>query len=65
MSTTVPARKWRSQLSRGRRYFDLYHGTELKPERQGNSWVLSFDLEAKGFGAILALKEPVDDAILS
>jgi gamma-glutamyl hercynylcysteine S-oxide synthase len=46
----------------GRRYFDLYHGTELKPERQGDSWVLSFDLEAKGFGAILASGDALNDA---
>ena len=26
----------------GTRYFDLYHGTELKPEREGNTEVLSF-----------------------
>jgi len=38
----------------GRRYFDLYHGIELKPESDGQSAVLSFDLEANGYGAILA-----------
>lgn len=38
----------------GIRYFDLYHGVELRPEREGDSDVLSFHLEARGFGAILA-----------
>ena len=38
----------------GFRYFDLYHGVELKPELDGNAAVLSFSLEAHGFGAILA-----------
>ncbi len=38
----------------GRRYFDLYHGIELKPERDGAMAVLSFPLEAHGFGAVLA-----------
>jgi len=47
----------------GMRYFDLYHGIELKPEveerMQGNGTgvqtaVLSFELEASGYGAILA-----------
>jgi formylglycine-generating enzyme required for sulfatase activity len=38
----------------GMRYFDLYHGTELKPDADGNSAVLSFDLEGDGYGAILA-----------
>jgi formylglycine-generating enzyme required for sulfatase activity len=40
--------------SPGRRYFDLYHGTELKPETNAQSAVLNFDLEANGYGAILA-----------
>jgi iron(II)-dependent oxidoreductase len=38
----------------GQRYFDLYHGKELTPEREGADDVLSFPLEAKGYGAILA-----------
>jgi formylglycine-generating enzyme required for sulfatase activity len=38
----------------GMRYFDLYHGLELKPERYDGRAALSFSLEAKGFGAILA-----------
>ena len=38
----------------GMRYFDLYHGTELKPDTTGQGAVLSFDLEANGYGAILA-----------
>jgi formylglycine-generating enzyme required for sulfatase activity len=41
-------------LTPGMRYFDLYHGTELKPETDGETAVLSFDLEANGYGAILA-----------
>jgi gamma-glutamyl hercynylcysteine S-oxide synthase len=36
------------------RYFDLYHGVELKPERQDGKLLLSFDIEAKGYGALLA-----------
>ena len=46
-------------LTPGMRYFDLYHGTELKPEIEGNFTVLSFDIEANGYGAVLATpKEP-------
>jgi formylglycine-generating enzyme required for sulfatase activity len=45
-------------LAPGMRYFDLYHGTELKPELKpdtaGQAGVLSFDMEAHGYGAILA-----------
>jgi iron(II)-dependent oxidoreductase len=48
----------------GMRYFDLYHGTELTPERspQANV-VLSFDLEAHGYGALLATKKAPGAAI--
>jgi gamma-glutamyl hercynylcysteine S-oxide synthase len=38
----------------GMRYFDLYHGVELKPETEGPSAVLSFEIEGNGYGAILA-----------
>jgi formylglycine-generating enzyme required for sulfatase activity len=41
-------------LTAGMRYFDLYHGTELKPDAVGKTNVLSFDLEADGYGVILA-----------
>ncbi len=47
----------------GMRYFDLYHGTELKPETNGQSAVLSFDLEANGYGAILATPGEPSDAL--
>jgi iron(II)-dependent oxidoreductase len=41
----------------GMRYFDLYHGTELKPEPNPDGKVqLSFDIEAHGYGALLAAK---------
>ncbi len=38
----------------GLRYFDLYHGVELKPDKSeaGNA-VLSFAIEAHGYGALL------------
>jgi formylglycine-generating enzyme required for sulfatase activity len=38
----------------GLRFFDLYHGIELKPEVKGEQATLSFPIEAHGFGAILA-----------
>ena len=38
----------------GRRYFDLYHGTELKPDADGRLAVLSFEVEANAYGAVLA-----------
>jgi formylglycine-generating enzyme required for sulfatase activity len=41
-------------LAPGMRYFDLYHGVELKPQSDGQQNTLSFETEAHGFGAILA-----------
>ena len=38
----------------GTRYFDLYQGLELEPAVEGTAAVLSFPLEAQGFGAVLA-----------
>ena len=42
----------------GMRYFDLYHGTELKPQTENlpdGKWsTLNFMIEADGYGAILA-----------
>jgi gamma-glutamyl hercynylcysteine S-oxide synthase len=41
----------------GMRYFDLYRGTELTPERNSDGKVvLSFAIEAHGYGALLATK---------
>jgi iron(II)-dependent oxidoreductase len=47
----------------GMRYFDLYHGIELKPEINGDIATLSLDLEAHGFGAVLATPGPPSAAI--
>jgi gamma-glutamyl hercynylcysteine S-oxide synthase len=41
-------------LAPGMRYFDLYHGAELTPQPDGVGAVLSFPIEANGYGAILA-----------
>lgn len=48
----------------GMRYFDLYQGIELKPERnpEGNV-LLSFAIEAHGYGALLATKTAPDTRI--
>jgi formylglycine-generating enzyme required for sulfatase activity len=44
---TVPA-------TAGMRYFDLYHGAELKADLEGDRAVLSFNIEAHGIGSVLA-----------
>ncbi len=36
------------------RYFDLYHGVELAPEPRGDKIALTFDLDARDYGALLA-----------
>jgi len=45
----------------GMHYFDLYHGAELVPQRRGDKTVLSFGLEAKDYGAVLATKAPLSE----
>jgi formylglycine-generating enzyme required for sulfatase activity len=48
----------------GMRYFDLYHGIELRPERSPDGKIgLSFRIEAHGYGAVLATKTSPDSAI--
>jgi iron(II)-dependent oxidoreductase len=54
----VDGRQITVQFKPGTRYFDLYHGTELKPAMEADHAVLSFATEAHGFGAILATTEP-------
>jgi gamma-glutamyl hercynylcysteine S-oxide synthase len=48
----------------GARYFDLYHGVELTPAKNaaGKS-VLSFHIEAHGYGAILASHSEPDSGV--
>ncbi|MEI8198370.1 MAG: SUMF1/EgtB/PvdO family nonheme iron enzyme, partial [Phycisphaerae bacterium] len=41
--------------SPGVRYFDLWHGVELKPVQEGQEAVLSFEMEGYGFGSVLAV----------
>jgi iron(II)-dependent oxidoreductase len=50
----IDGRQMEVKPTSGMRYFDLFHGVELKPETDGPIAVLSFNLEANGYGAILA-----------
>jgi formylglycine-generating enzyme required for sulfatase activity len=50
-------------ISSGMHYFDLYHGTELKPDSNGQTSTLTFELEANGYGAILATPDVPNDEI--
>lgn len=48
------------------RYFDLYHGAELKAQpRAGGRTVLVFPIEAKAYGAILATHTAPDQKLLT
>jgi iron(II)-dependent oxidoreductase len=47
------------------RYFDLYHGVELKPEQKDGKLLLSFDIEAKGYGALMATSSEPSSEIQS
>ncbi len=49
--------------SPGMRYFDLYHGVELKPEKIDAATVLSFPIEPNGYAAILATPGEPTNAI--
>jgi len=50
-------------LQAGVHYYDLYHGVEVIPERRGDKAVLSFNLNAKDYGAVLAATQPLSDAM--
>ena len=52
----IAGRQMSIPIAAGARYFDLYHGVELQPERDGKEDVLTFSLESHGFGAILSTK---------
>ena len=47
----------------GVRYFDLWHGVELKPVRDGQELVLSFEIEENGFGSVLAINGAPDSKL--
>jgi formylglycine-generating enzyme required for sulfatase activity len=59
----VSGPQMRVPYHQGMRYFDLYHGEELKPEVQGTEAMLSFNTEAHGFGAVLATAKDPDTKI--
>ncbi|WP_446742888.1 formylglycine-generating enzyme family protein [Silvibacterium acidisoli] len=50
----VQGRQITVAYSPGMKYYDVYHGVELKPEVEGDKAVLSFPIEAHGFGMVYA-----------
>jgi formylglycine-generating enzyme required for sulfatase activity len=59
----VQGRQMTISFKPGMRYFDLYHGVELTPEVEGDKAVLSFPLEAHGYGMVLATAGEPDAAM--
>ncbi|WP_158749609.1 SUMF1/EgtB/PvdO family nonheme iron enzyme [Acidobacterium sp. S8] len=59
----VQGRQMTVPIAQGVRYFDLYHGVELTPQVEGDNAVLSFPIEAHGFGMVLATPGEPDAAM--
>jgi formylglycine-generating enzyme required for sulfatase activity len=59
----IESRQFLVPAKPGVRYFDLYHGVELKPEHEGNQDALTFAIGAHGFAAIAALPGEPDSAM--
>jgi iron(II)-dependent oxidoreductase len=47
----------------GTKYLDIYHGVELQPRIVGSDAILTFPIEAHGFGAIMAIAGQPDEKI--
>lgn len=50
----VPGQQMRVPHQEGKKYYDLWHGVELSPVVKAGMATLSFDMEAGGYGALLA-----------
>jgi len=59
----VPGRQIEVPHAPGTRYFDLWHGSEMQPEVQGDKATLTFEIEAQGYGAVLATSGEPDDQL--
>lgn len=58
-------RQMQVPFRQGMRYFDLYHGVELKPRQEGAYSVLEFTMEPHGYGAVLETPNAAGDKIQS
>jgi len=61
----VRGEQMRVRHESGERYFDLWKGTELAARLDGNEDVLSFEIEGRGFGAVLARRAWADESLKS
>jgi iron(II)-dependent oxidoreductase len=62
---TIEERQMAVPFREGEHYLDLYHGVELQGRREGGETVLSFTIEAQGFGAVLATRTPLTPEVLA
>ncbi len=54
------------QLEKGMQYFDLWNGVELNPIKEKDSIYVDFEIDAHGYGALLAVrKNAMNKSILS
>jgi gamma-glutamyl hercynylcysteine S-oxide synthase len=56
--TGVTGEELRVPHHAGTHYYDLWHGVELQPAVSGDDATLAFDIDARGFGAVLATQNP-------
>lgn len=61
-SMDIDGKQLKLPYQEGMQYFDLWNGTTLMPQREGNSLSLSFPVEGRGFGAVLAIKSYAVDS---
>jgi formylglycine-generating enzyme required for sulfatase activity len=59
----VAGRQLELPANPGLHYYDVWHGIKLKPVLEGNKAVLVLDIEAHGFGAVLAREQPADSSL--
>ncbi len=62
----LPGDELRVRYEPGMKFYDLWHGERLEPEVAGDWATLRFDMEAHGYGAVLAMQggEPETPALL-
>ena len=53
----VAGQQMRVPHAEGMRYFDVWHGVELRPRIEGGTARLSFEVEGRGYGAVVAARE--------
>jgi gamma-glutamyl hercynylcysteine S-oxide synthase len=56
----VEGRQLLVPYKQGSQYFDLWHGVELKPKREGGKSLIEFALEPDGYGAVLETSKAND-----